>query len=204
MASRRPSREALALLGLIVGIVGAIMFAYSFTPPIGVCNSGTGTIEVHGEMYGFTTLCGPDFVSPQHTYALAAGANASVDLFLIEGRQYFLDSLAGYPCCNLSDAQAFIESHPETVGFQVLLTPTPSSFNYFPRTNTSIILVFLNSSPNTVSVYLTAALYFQPVPVGVYLLAGLLVTPAGIILTLPYFFGRRRSGWTESREQIGP
>jgi len=152
-------------------------------------------------MYAYTAVCGPDVVTPEHTYALTASANASVDLFLIEGRQFFLDSLT---CCNSSDAQAFIESHPENVGFQVLLTPTPSSFNYFPRTNTSIILVFLNSSPNTVSVYLTEALYFQPVPVGLYLLAGLLVTPAGIILTLPYFFGRRRSGWTESREQIGP
>src|SRR5712692_2172867 len=104
LTSRRPSREALALLGLVVGIVGAILFAYSFTPPIGVCNSGTGTIEVRGEMYGSKTLCGPDFVTPQHTYALTASANASVDLFLIEGRQYFLDSLAGDPCCNLSVA----------------------------------------------------------------------------------------------------
>ena len=95
------------------------MFAYSFTPPVSVCDSGTVTLRVLGEEYGFTGVCGPLLVNSEYTYSLSAAANVSIGFYLIEGGQLFLDSTGGHMTQNVSYAQAFIISHPQMIGFQV-------------------------------------------------------------------------------------
>jgi hypothetical protein len=197
-------KKFFALLGIAVAIGGAVLLGFSLTPPTSVCNSGTVTLDVPASEYGTKDPCGPISVSSQYTYGFNLSPNSSIDFYLIEGRQLFNESVNGHPCCNVSYAQAFISLYPQDIGYQVRLPPSLLNFTYTPGTNTSIILVLLNTASQSVRLKLVSTLFYQTSPVELYLLGGLILVPAGIVLFLPHLLARRRREIMLSQQEIKP